>query len=301
MAKLNGVTTVSERIQYNGAEYVKSDDAAVVGDIVRHDAEGYTSIPEGAYYEVLRANKAGEPKIIDEDGDEITVDSDFAVFKRVEEVVQPQYREVKRKAIVGERIRIVAAQYTSGRYQNGDEFTAMRLSDSGGVEFVTGKGEGGYAYQREYVVLEPVQADVKKAEDEPQPGDKVRSKMYPDTLHTLVKRLPQHDGDRYGKAWDITPGSWLGEKQFYIVERAVEAAKAAEEAKWSAIGRKVGEYKVGDIVRTTDSVGHKVGTIGVICTVDDTDMPRVKANGTAMWHTVELIAPVESLFNRSEA
>lgn len=69
-----------------------------------------------------------------------------------------QFREVKRKANVGDRIRIVKAQCNID-YGNGDEFTVKRLSgDSGGIDFIDNAGDENTASISEYVVLEPVEA-----------------------------------------------------------------------------------------------------------------------------------------------
>jgi|GEM_PF-4744890 len=69
-----------------------------------------------------------------------------------------QYREVKRKANVGERIKIVAAEHTLGHYENGDVFTVKRTDMDGDVRFIGRKGREFLAYPREYVVLEPVES-----------------------------------------------------------------------------------------------------------------------------------------------
>lgn len=68
-----------------------------------------------------------------------------------------QYREVKRKANVGERIRIVKAQYNED-YDNGDEFVVTNSYDTGGVDFIDNVGDENTASLSEYVVLEPVEA-----------------------------------------------------------------------------------------------------------------------------------------------
>lgn len=72
---------------------------------------------------------------------------------------QPQYREVKRKANVGERIKIVNAQLSGNRYANGVELLVKRVrmvnGEQRGVYSNTRGGEA-YIYDDEYVVLEPV-------------------------------------------------------------------------------------------------------------------------------------------------
>ncbi|OMD16238.1 hypothetical protein [Paenibacillus odorifer] len=66
-----------------------------------------------------------------------------------------QYREVKRKAAVGERIKIVAASYTMGRYDNGDEFTVNHVDRDDDV-YVRIDGKDRLICLSEFVVLEPI-------------------------------------------------------------------------------------------------------------------------------------------------
>lgn len=66
-----------------------------------------------------------------------------------------QYREVKRKAAVGERIRVVKASYTMGRYDNGDEFTVNHVDRDDDV-YVSIEGKERLICLSEFVVLEPV-------------------------------------------------------------------------------------------------------------------------------------------------
>ncbi|MFD1270652.1 hypothetical protein ACFQ3Y_24895 [Paenibacillus motobuensis] len=71
-----------------------------------------------------------------------------------------KYREVKRKANVGERIRIVNT--ADHRYKNGDEFTVSR-SESAGIFVPHHRGNSnGCAgvFHSEYVVLEPIEPAV---------------------------------------------------------------------------------------------------------------------------------------------
>lgn len=126
MAKLNGVTLVSERISYNDAEYVKSEENAVAGDIIRFDEDGYSHVKEGAFYKVDRVDGAGDAHITDEDGDDFdTCGNDFTVFKieedaskvdsdtvdKTDDIVVHEgvkYRKIARKASLGEKAILVS-------------------------------------------------------------------------------------------------------------------------------------------------------------------------------------------------
>ncbi|MCR8843124.1 hypothetical protein NQ117_05480 [Paenibacillus sp. SC116] len=80
---------------------------------------------------------------------------------------------------------------------------------------------------------------------------------------------------------------------------AEEVARVEEAAKWTAIGREVGEWKEGDIVKTLKAVGgHPVGTIGKLVYDTDYRKLRVESKGRVFSHDLrELIAPVESVVN----
>jgi len=85
-------------------------------------------------------------------------------------------------------------------------------------------------------------------------------------------------------------------------EEAEALRKQAEEAsKWTKIGRKVDEYKVGDLVRITRfQSGAKEGAI---VTVKSMSQNAVWYDGGwgANLDAIELIAPVESLFTKASA
>ncbi|QUW39286.1 hypothetical protein [Bacillus cereus] len=87
------------------------------------------------------------------------------------------------------------------------------------------------------------------------------------------------------------------------IEREAEEGKKvkAERAKWAAIGRKVGEIKKGDIVRTTSHFGNvnPMGTVGVAHkdgTVCSCSTLALKGD-TSNWPSVELVVPVEQRFD----
>lgn len=72
-----------------------------------------------------------------------------------------QYREVKRKAAVGERIKIVAAGLSFGHYDNGDILTVIKVDSDGDAYFPVEKRDANpdgtlFAGVDEYVVLEPL-------------------------------------------------------------------------------------------------------------------------------------------------
>lgn len=84
-------------------------------------------------------------------------------------------------------------------------------------------------------------------------------------------------------------------------KQAEEDAKRAEEARWSAIGRKVNEIKAGDVVQTYKAeCGHPVGTVGIASRSGDASSISVEVAGKmTFYHFVKLIVPAEQRFDRS--
>lgn len=66
-----------------------------------------------------------------------------------------QYTEVKRKAIAGERIKIVDRMLLSDPYNNGDELIVIKRLDSQRINVIV-NGSCAIVRDEEYVVLEPV-------------------------------------------------------------------------------------------------------------------------------------------------
>lgn len=89
-------------------------------------------------------------------------------------------------------------------------------------------------------------------------------------------------------------------------EQAVKDTEIAE--KWAKIGRKPNEFKKGDVVRVVErlSSDFAIGTLGIVMRdeIDDCCRPTTKAITTdgkllSFHPRVELVAPVESLFNNA--
>lgn len=68
--------------------------------------------------------------------------------------VEREYREVKRKANVGERIKIVAGVDYSD-YENGDTFAVDRVGRDGSIFITDNTGDEEGVFDEEYVTLEP--------------------------------------------------------------------------------------------------------------------------------------------------
>ncbi|MHA7962832.1 hypothetical protein ACX93W_01720 [Paenibacillus sp. CAU 1782] len=167
-------------------------------------------------------------------------------------------------------------------------------------------------------------ADALRKVDEPKPtrpfaiGDKVRIAV-PESValrhgragvkNSEVGEVTAVSSDRvtvnfpsFGNGWDGLPGELTT-----VTEE--EAVQAAESAKWAAIGRKVNEYKAGDIVLVVRTAGgHPVGTIGEVVEQPDHWIGGKRiavkaADGSVRDHTTsaKLVTPVEQRFDKAVA
>ena len=102
-----------------------------------------------------------------------------------------------------------------------------------------------------------------------------------------INTNPYKNGKHYAR---ISKYLW----EFFKEEDLRPATES--DLKWAEIGRRVGEYREGDVVRVIrDSSGHRVGAIGVVSKTNKNVL--VDVHGQSYWETVELVAPVESVVN----
>lgn len=254
----------SDEITLEDATYRKVDRDAREGDVIviteldDEDAE----VTVGKPYVVERIDWAGDPQITDNGGDEYdTAGDEFDVYEKVSgavaEVPAQQYREVKRKAAVGERIKIVEAFHTYGNYAIGDELTVKSARLDGAVYV---REHGCVIAQFEYVVLVPVD----KAEG-PAPysaGDYV--KVMGNSVHhnyeigSVVKITETKDNAAYG-GQQFSAEKADGERGNWLVTIDVEPAKKPEPKRLTVGGyykvvREGGahNYAVGSVVKVTE-------------------------------------------------
>jgi len=389
----------ADTITFEGATWRKVDRDVREGDAIKFTGKGRRSYLTGAeLYVVDRVDSCDDPQITDDDGDDYDAGSaDYEVYEKVAEektqVTTPQYREVKRKADVGERIKIVDRLVWETRYANGDTFVVAEDAAGGDVVIRTENFPRVCVVYSEYVVLEPVTAEpAKKAEPERLAvgdyarvvdGEKINSgarvgdivEILVDDKSTVPYKVRTISGYRVGDENWALPSAFVratdeevaaakdprskfeigdyvkvaveycehkvgdvlkitntaSRHDFYVtnvatnrlgcidadklvkltaaeiaeIERkqAEEAAKRAEEARWNAIGRKVNEYKRGDLVKVLGTLGGEteVGDIVEVYEGDGTDSPMIYGNdGSTYYATVELIVPVEQRFDRVE-
>lgn len=229
-----------------------------------------------------------------------------------------QYREVNREAEVGEKIKIVNAYIAIGRYENGDVFEVTKV-----VRDLRGHHPHVYVKETEMEaqLTEAVKAveAAKRSEAEAQRlkvGDYAKvvpgGMWHPLEVGDIVEIFIDDKDHQPFKARRISDGNtgWFEEKQLISAtdEEVAEAKrkleeqrkKAEESAKWAAIGREVGEFKKGDVVKFTDDYTD----IGIVKDIGGSLLGVRTMRATNSYQaprkdTVELIAPVESLFNAS--
>ncbi|QOT13693.1 hypothetical protein JNUCC32_31330 (plasmid) [Paenibacillus sp. JNUCC32] len=172
MAKLS-VVVPSNEVEVRGAsgeavKYRKVERKAQAGDIVKALTDRNTDVDKGAFYEVIDAD--GETGFCDNVGDLRCAGlryhpQRFEVYEKVTRPAAVEYREVKREAEVGERIRIVDKYPTEDKYENGAEFVVCNTDGDGDVRVRIPGNSRKLVLLSEYAVIEPVNV----AEPAPQP------------------------------------------------------------------------------------------------------------------------------------
>ncbi|WP_340028949.1 hypothetical protein MHB71_04860 [Paenibacillus sp. FSL H7-0940] len=393
----------TDTITFEGATWRKVDRVVREGDAIKFTDEDRSSyLTEAELYVVNEVDFNSDPHITDDDEDSYDAGGDdYEVYEKVAGEKAQEYREVKRKANVGERIKIVAAEQSGGLYEDGEEYVVSDADRWNNGRAVSVRGVNNAIYHREYVVLEPVTMSAEPTKPERLAvGDYARyvrggsnamvtgdiveiTEVDRSFVPYRVKRLTDGNtawapvdkliratdeevaavkdprsqfaaGDKVrlvsgGKAWPLTgfedgevytvsnpinsyhKGTRVeiktgGLRGFALpsdivkltaaeiaeIERkqAEEAAKRAEETKWNAIGRKVNEYKRGDIVeiiRKHDSFrgvgtvedGGDDGNIGVrMASKAYVAGVRYYSAFEDSGDTITLIVPVEQRFDR---
>lgn len=267
MAKLTNVKYPNEVVEIEGVQYRKVDREAKAGDIVKVLINDYVDVEKGAFYSVITED--GATGFFDDGGDFREGDiekypEDFEVYEKVSEPATPEYREVKREAKVGERIRIVAATLAFGTYENGDEFTVTSTHGSVGVridrKWRTSPVKDAWVRHDEYVVLEPVNY----GEPAPQPNRRLTVGDYAKVVDASGCALAKvgdiitvtQTGELIcGNTFDGRYISMFDQRFVRATESEVEAAKkAAERAK------QIGEFADGGYaVVKSDADGYFSG------------------------------------------
>lgn len=305
-------------------EYKRVDaDEAEVGDYVKFIKTEDPSITVGKMYEIVDIDYEGYLDFIDDDGSENCgiVTELFEVYRKVSAAsaeAEPKPERLK----VGDYAKVVN---DSRDYEVeigtivlvtiiDDAAPSIKCDDLSGNRI-------GWFFERE--LIRATDEEVAEAKDAAarakfKRGDKVRlisgggdyplsgfendkiyEVLYNNFNHPKGKRIRIADStERFGYA---TPDQIeiLTEEEAAEIER-----KQAAEAKWAKIGRKVGEYRVGDIVLVTDSGSSmlKTGDIGAVSELSEVSIRvNVRNIDKCNWvsrYSIELITPVEARFDR---
>ncbi|MCM3205663.1 hypothetical protein [Paenibacillus illinoisensis] len=267
--------TKPDTITFQGAEWRKVDRDVRAGDAIKFTDEDRSSyLTESELYVVDRIDSCDDPQITDDDGDEYDAGcEDYEVYEKV--VVE--YREVKRKAKVGERIKIVAIHPESmkvGSVSVGEEFTVKMVDATGDVWSVEERPIRGIistSFQgkvREYVVLEPVTAQSAKPE-RLAVGDYARvlfvngAYMSSNVKEGSIVKITRDDESHRPFQAVLTNGAGAGwfTKSELVRATDEEAAAAKDPRRQFAIGDYVKvaveycEHEVGDVLKITNMGG----------------------------------------------
>ncbi|TWJ77719.1 hypothetical protein [Bacillus paralicheniformis] len=287
-------------------EYVRIDKSeAKAGDFVKfiETEDGYVTI--GKLYEIEDFHRDADPSITDDRGD-YNCASKYEVFEVYRKVSAADPKPERLK--VGDYAKVVGNE--SGHYVEIDEIVLIKRDDKDFAPFHCEKLNGdaaGIFYEDELVrATDEEVAEAKDAEARAKfkKGAKVRLKSggggYPllgfenGKVCTVIHNDYYH-GDAEKKI-QIECGCYYG---YATPDQLVllSEEEVTEIEKWDAIGREVGEYKVGDIVQYLYD--------GEICeVVDVAEDGSVKVatqkhgNCTENQSSIELIAPVEARFDR---
>lgn len=337
MARLHGVKTLDmvngkkTKVLYDGVEYVRVEGEGQLGDIGLRISKPTTFVSLGHFYPIIYDRGL---RYIDDDGDLMGVPpGTFSFFRKVsasqpslEDRVSTNEKDIESlksdvAALKGEAkteyVRIDKSEAKAGDFVKFDEapnefltagkyYEIYRVDGCGDPQIRDDDGDGFDTYcADDFEVYRKVSA----AEPKPERlkvGDYAKvvrneSGHYAEIDEiVLVKRddkdfAPFHCEKLNGNE----AGIFYEDELVRATDEEVAEAKraAAERKKWAAIGREVGEYKIGDVVQYLYD--------REICeVVDIAEDGRLEVatqnhgNCTENQSSIELIAPVESRFDR---
>ncbi|MCY8570351.1 hypothetical protein [Bacillus haynesii] len=287
-------------------EYVRINKSeAKAGDFVKFDEAPNRYLTAGKYYEICRVDDYGDPHIVANDGGRFDTyyAGVFEVYRKVS-AAEPKPERLK----VGDYAKVV--NFSNSTSKRGDIVKIIDDDESAApfrAEHLNGDSAGWF-YEHDLVRATDEEVDeaidaVARAKFKK--GAKVRLKSgggdYPligfedgsiyyvydnDYYHGVEKKIALEILGEFGRGF-ATPDQ---------LELLTEE-EAAEIEKWAAIGREVGEYKIGDMVQYLYD-----GEICEVVAVGEDGRVKVATqnhgNCTENQSSIELIAPVEARFDR---
>lgn len=269
---------MTDVIVHEGVKYRKVEREVLEGDkYIVCTTDIFSNITKDKPYAIENIDEDGDPLIVDDEGDESFLErEEYAVLEPIpvsinEKSIDEQIVEAERKLA-----ELKAAKAEQERLKVGDYAVVVGITTNETMSphgFIIG------------TVVEVTQC----FNDYP---DRVRAKSIVGrgSWAVLKKDLRKATPEEVAEA----------KRKF-----SEEQAKKAEEAKWSAIGRKVGEYRAGDVVQIREyEYGNIVGHIGEIVEVQERSL-QVKGEWSnkmctfsASDKSVNLIVPVEQRFDK---
>lgn len=309
MAALKGVKTLDmvggeiTKVAYEGADYERVEGEASVGDIVLITDDSWCDATEGAFYLSIDISD-GDPVIVDDIDEKDSYYSDgYALFRK---------KNVRLK--VGDYAKVInnVMEYREGnivQIAEGDSRFDFK------VDFINVTGlskltDQVYGYIDAKDLTRATDAEVAEAKAKLAPkfsvGDYAKvvgNTHFSDIVGGAIVKIT----DLADEAGDLR-FELVGEYDYDYAKPFSLEKVSAEEAKWAKIGRKVDEYKVGDIVAYDDVEWYKHGEFGEVVAETDEDNyilvssvdyqgKRIRCVSAPEKHT--LITPVEARFDRS--
>jgi len=309
--------------------------------------ESRWDLTRGKAYKVTGIDSCGDPEFVDDAGDPraclsegeyvvlepvaddlSAIESELAAMKAKVAEMERQLAEVKKgtpedRLKVGDYAKVVNP--TAGFSTKG-QIVKITEDDGTTIPFNTEGLDGKYTgwYLEESLVRatdeEVAEAKHKLARDKIQPGVYVKLQIpegsrprygWGDAKNGDIGKVASRDGDEVRVDFPVQSG-WKALIHELVLATEEERKKAEAADKWAAIGRKPGEFKVGDVVRYIGKNPHGNalavdGFKGIITTIERVSASDVKLtkpafvkSGNDTWadkDDVELIAPVESVVN----
>ncbi|MCY8266113.1 hypothetical protein MOC48_06890 [Bacillus haynesii] len=297
-------------------EYVRINKSeAKAGDFVKFDEAPNEYLTAGKYYKIYRVDGYGDPQIPDDYGDAFDTSGEvFEVYRKIS-AAEPKPERLK----VGDYAKVVGNE--SGHYVEIDEIVLIKRDDKDFAPFHCEKLNGdaaGIFY--EYELVRATDEEVDEAIDavarakfkkgakvwlKSGGGEKPLYGFENGKVYTVVDNDYPHS--RTEKKIQLECAWYYGFATPDQLELLSEE-DAAEIEKWAAIGREVGEYKVGDVVSYDDAYGFENSGFGEVVSERDGNALRIEAvdyYGDVERYDVdldklELVTPVEARFDRKD-
>lgn len=288
MAMLKGVVSFVENsgkevIVYNGKVYKEVNRDAQVDDIVKI-LEGDIDLEKDCFYEVK--DDGDYLIIIDDEDDQRNLDFHETVVYGPIDSEETRYK-------VGDRVILVEHNFTIG-FNLGDICTIQSV-ETGGVYGVctyriTNGSSRGFVHDEH---IKPYNLKF-KAGDVVVVVDNEAGHDLPIGTITTISEIDYYDENM---AYKNTDGWWFEENDLRLA--------TVSDLQWKKLGRRVGEFRNGDVVRFLQRTGTKEYPINSLAIIDHVSLDSNyytfghgnEYEGILSW--IELVAPAESVVKLS--